>query len=85
MPQTKYVMQKSLAKGITPLVVINKCDRESARVEEVHNEIFDLIDQLGGTDEQMDFPVLYASANNGNLYPLFIPFYKVFCCCNFNG
>jgi GTP-binding protein len=65
MPQTRFVTQKAFARGLKPIVVINKVDREGARVDWVLNEVFDLFDRLGATDEQLDFPVIYASAING--------------------
>ncbi len=65
MPQTRFVTQKAFARGITPIVVINKVDREGARPEWVLDQTFDLFDRLGATDEQLDFPVVYASALNG--------------------
>ena len=65
MPQTRFVTQKAFAQGLTPIVVINKIDREGARPDWVIDRVFDLFDQLGATDEQLDFPVIYASALNG--------------------
>lgn len=65
MPQTRFVTQKAFAQGLKPIVVINKVDREGARPDWVLNEVFDLFDRLGATDEQLDFPVIYASAING--------------------
>lgn len=65
MTQTKFVLSKALAAGLKPIVVINKVDRQSARVAEVENEIFDLFVSLEATDEQLDFPTLYASAREG--------------------
>lgn len=65
MPQTKFVLSKALKIGLKPIVVINKVDRPDARVEEVINEVFDLFAALDATDEQLDFPVLYASGRNG--------------------
>lgn len=65
MPQTRFVTQKAFAQGLHPIVVINKIDRPGARPDWVLNEVFDLFDQLGATDEQLDFPVVYASALNG--------------------
>ncbi len=65
MPQTRFVTQKAFACGLKPIVVINKVDREGARINWVLNEVFDLFDRLGATDEQLDFPVIYASAING--------------------
>ncbi len=65
MPQTRFVTQKAFARGLKPIVVINKVDREGARPDWVLNEVFDLFDRLGATEEQLDFPVIYASAING--------------------
>ncbi|MDQ5888839.1 MAG: hypothetical protein RL210_1311 [Pseudomonadota bacterium] len=65
MPQTRFVTKKALALGLHPIVVINKIDRPGARPEWVINQTFDLFDKLGATDEQLDFPVVYASALNG--------------------
>ncbi|MFT5221359.1 MAG: GTP-binding protein [Planctomycetota bacterium] len=65
MPQTRFVTQKAFAMGITPIVVINKIDRDGARPDWVIDQVFDLFDQLGATEEQLDFPVMYASALNG--------------------
>ena len=64
MPQTRFVLRKSLALGLRPIVVINKVDRPDARVDEVLNEVFDLFVALEAADEQLDFPVLYASGKN---------------------
>ena len=61
MPQTRFVTQKAFAMGFTPIVVINKIDRDGARPDWVIDQVFDLFDQLGATDEQLDFPVIYAS------------------------
>ena len=82
MPQTRFVTQKAFAMGFTPIVVINKIDRDGARPDWVIDQVFDLFDQLGATDEQLDFPVIYASAldgyasmndqdRSGNMDPLF--------------
>jgi GTP-binding protein len=82
MPQTRFVTQKAFARGLVPLVVINKIDRDGARPDWVLNQTFDLFDRLGATDEQLDFPVIYASAlhgyastdptgREGNMTPLF--------------
>jgi GTP-binding protein len=82
MPQTRFVTQKAFAQGLKPIVVINKVDRPSARPDWVINQVFDLFVQLNATDEQLDFPVVYASALVGyatldlnapsdNLQPLF--------------
>jgi GTP-binding protein len=65
LPQTKFVVGKALARGIHPIVVVNKVDRQDARPDEVHTEIFDLFAALGATDSQLDFPMLYASGRNG--------------------
>ncbi|NOZ09985.1 MAG: translational GTPase TypA [Gammaproteobacteria bacterium] len=65
MPQTRFVTQKAFALGLKPIVVINKIDRPSARAHWVLDQTFDLFDRLGATDEQLDFPVVYASALNG--------------------
>ncbi len=82
MPQTRFVTQKAFARGLHPIVVINKIDRPSARPDWVLNQIFDLFDRLGATEKQLDFPVIYASALQGfatldpqqksdNMVPLF--------------
>ncbi len=82
MPQTKFVVSKALAIGLKPIVVINKADKPDARADEVLDEVFDLFISLEATDEQLDFPVIYASAKEGwavkelsderkNLNPLF--------------
>ena len=65
MPQTKFVLGKALKIGLKPIVVINKADKADARVDEVLDEIFDLFVSLNANDEQLDFPVLYASGRNG--------------------
>ena len=65
MPQTKFVLGKALKVGLKPIVVINKADKSDARVDEVLNEVFDLFVSLNATDDQLDFPVLYASGRNG--------------------
>jgi GTP-binding protein len=65
MPQTRFVTQKAFAMGFKPIVVINKVDRPGARPDWVLNQTFDLFDKLGATDEQLDFPVIYASGLNG--------------------
>ncbi|WP_440679145.1 translational GTPase TypA [Candidatus Pelagibacter sp. HIMB1517] len=81
MPQTKFVLSKALAQGLKPIVVINKVDRSDARSKDVINEIFDLFVALDANDQQLDFPVLYASGRDGwcnyeldqpreNLHPL---------------
>src|SRR5437868_860121 len=82
MPQTRFVTRKALALGLKPIVVVNKVDRPSSRSDWVVNHTFDLFDKLGATEEQLDFPVIYASALEGwatddlgrksdNLKPLF--------------
>ena len=82
MPQTRFVTQKAFAQGLMPLVVVNKIDRAGARPDWVIDQTFDLFDRLGATDEQLDFPIIYASAlegyasddasiRSGNLTPLF--------------
>lgn len=65
MPQTRFVTQKAFALGLKPIVVINKVDRPGARPDWVVDQTFDLFDRLGATDEQLDFPIVYASAING--------------------
>jgi len=82
MPQTRFVTQKAFARGLTPVVVINKVDRDGARPDWVLNQTFDLFDRLGATEAQLDFPVIYASAlagyagtdpqvSDGDMIPLF--------------
>ena len=81
MPQTKFVLGKALMQGLKPIVIINKIDRKDGRPEEVVDEVFDLFVALDANDEQLDFPILYASGREGwctkelketreNLYPL---------------
>ncbi len=65
MPQTRFVTQKAFARGLNPIVVINKIDRPGARPDWVMDQVFDLFDNLGANDTQLDFPVVYASALNG--------------------
>lgn len=65
MPQTRFVTQKAFAKGLNPIVVVNKIDRPGARPDWVIDQVFDLFDNLGATNEQLDFPIIYASALNG--------------------
>src|SRR5690625_3569306 len=65
MPQTRFVTQKALAQGLKPIVVINKIDRPGARPDWVLDQTFDLFDRLGASDEQLDFPIVYASGLNG--------------------
>ena len=82
MPQTKFVLKKALELGLKPIVVINKIDKPDARPEEVIDEVLELFIELGANDEQLDFPIIYASARNGfakyavedendNMQPLF--------------
>ncbi len=82
LPQTRFVLRKAFACGLRPIVVINKIDRPDARINEVHSQIFDLFIELGASEEQADFPVIYASGRAGiatndmsvepkNLEPLF--------------
>ena len=65
MPQTRFVTQKAFKAGLRPIVIVNKIDRPGARPDWVIDQIFDLFDNLGATDEQLDFPIVYASALNG--------------------
>ena len=65
MPQTRFVTQKAFDQGLNPILVINKIDRHGARPDWVLDKVFDLFDRLGGSDEQLDFPVIYSSALNG--------------------
>src|SRR5262252_10088191 len=65
MPQTRFVTRKALALGLKPIVVVNKVDRPGARADWVVNHTFDLFDKLGASEEQLDFPVVYASALQG--------------------
>ncbi|HSO05596.1 MAG TPA: translational GTPase TypA [Pelomicrobium sp.] len=65
MPQTRFVTRKALALGLKPIVVVNKVDRDGARADWVVNQTFDLFDKLGASEEQLDFPVVYASALQG--------------------
>ena len=65
LPGTSFVMKKALAQGLRPIVIINKIDRKDARPKEVIDEVFDLFVALGATDEQLDFPILYASGRDG--------------------
>jgi len=65
MPQTRFVTKKAFEQGLNPIVVINKIDRPSARPDWVIDQVFELFDQLGATEEQLDFPVIYASALGG--------------------
>ena len=65
MPQTRFVTSKAFEQGLNPIVVVNKVDRPGARPDWVMDQVFDLFDRLGATDEQLDFPIIYASALNG--------------------
>ena len=65
MPQTRFVTQKAFARGLKPIVIINKVDKPSARPDWVIDQVFDLFDNLGATDEQLDFPIVYASGLRG--------------------
>jgi GTP-binding protein len=65
MPQTKFVVKKALALGHRPIVVVNKIDKPAAEPDRVVDEVFDLFDQMGATEEQLEFPVIYAAARNG--------------------
>jgi len=65
MPQTRFVTRKALAQGLKPILVVNKVDRDAARSDWVVSQTFDLMDKLGATEDQLDFPVIYASAING--------------------
>jgi GTP-binding protein len=65
MPQTRFVTQKAFEQGLRPIVVVNKVDRPGSRPDWVIDQVFDLFDSLGATDEQLDFPIVYASALNG--------------------
>lgn len=65
MPQTRFVTSKAFERGLKPIVVINKVDRPGSRPDWVHDQVFELFDNLGATEEQLDFPVIYASALNG--------------------
>ncbi len=65
MPQTRFVTQKAFERGLKPIVVVNKVDRPGSRPDWVMDQVFDLFDRLGATDEQLDFPIIYASALNG--------------------
>jgi GTP-binding protein len=68
MPQTRFVLKKALARGLKPVVVVNKVDRKDARADEVVNLTFDLMVELGASDEQLDFPILYAVAREGRAW-----------------
>jgi GTP-binding protein len=65
MPQTRFVLSKAIEAGLKPIVVVNKCDRPDARPDEVVNEVFDLLVELGADDHAMNFPIVYASGRNG--------------------
>src|SRR3954471_7686421 len=65
MPQTRFVLQKALALGLKPIVVINKVDKENCRPDEVHEQVFDLMFHLDATEEQLNFPTLYGSSKHG--------------------
>jgi len=65
MPQTRYVLQKALSLGKKPILVINKVDKENCRPDEVHEQVFDLMFNLGATEDQLDFPTAYGAAKNG--------------------
>src|SRR3989339_2249260 len=65
MPQTRFVTQKAFAQGLNPIVVVNKIDRPGARPDWVIDQVFDLFDNLGATDQQLDFPIIYTSALQG--------------------
>ncbi|MBO8867902.1 translational GTPase TypA, partial [Staphylococcus aureus] len=62
--QTRFVLQKAIDLGLKPCVVINKVDKENCTPEEVHEKVFDLMFELGATEEQLDFPTVYGSAKN---------------------
>jgi GTP-binding protein len=68
MPQTRYVLKKALSRGLKPIVVINKVDRDSSRIVEVQNEIFDLFCSLNANEEQLEYPLLFASARVRIIY-----------------
>src|SRR5438045_6846770 len=65
LPQTRFVLRKAFAKGLKPIVVVNKIDRQDARPVEVLNEVYDLFIELDASEEQMDFPVIYAACRQG--------------------
>ena len=65
MPQTRFVTQKAFQHGLRPIVVVNKIDKPGARPDWVIDQVFELFDRLGATDEQLDFPIVYASSING--------------------
>lgn len=65
MPQTRFVLSKAIDLGLKPLVVVNKVDKENCRPDEVHEAVFDLMFNLGATEDQLDFPCLYGSSKQG--------------------
>lgn len=65
MPQTRFVLKKALARGLKPLVVVNKVDRDSARCDDVENEVFDLFCNLNASEDQLEYPILFGSAKSG--------------------
>src|SRR5262245_46014755 len=65
LPQTRFVLRKAFEQGLKPIVVINKIDRADARIQDVHNAVFDLFVELGASDEQLEFPLIYASGRQG--------------------
>ncbi|MEI2491774.1 GTP-binding protein, partial [Acinetobacter baumannii] len=65
MPQTRFVLKKALEQNLTPIVVVNKIDRDFARPDEVVDEVIDLFIELGANEDQLEFPVVFASAMNG--------------------
>ncbi|QJD77967.1 translational GTPase TypA [Spirosoma rhododendri] len=69
MPQTRFVLGKALALGLKPIVIVNKVDKENCRPEEVHEEVFDLMFNLGATEDQLDFPTVYGSSKQGWMGP----------------
>ncbi|GAB3332859.1 translational GTPase TypA [Larkinella ripae] len=69
MPQTRFVLSKALQLGLKPILVVNKVDKENCRPEEVHEEVFDLMFNLGATEEQLDFPTVYGSSKQGWMGP----------------
>ena len=69
MPQTRFVLGKALTLGLKPIVVINKVDKENCRPDEVHEQVFDLMFNLGATEDQLDFPTVYGSSKQGWMGP----------------
>ncbi|MCK8491964.1 MULTISPECIES: translational GTPase TypA [Spirosoma] len=69
MPQTRFVLSKALSLGLKPIVIVNKVDKENCRPEEVHEEVFDLMFNLGATEDQLDFPTVYGSSKQGWMGP----------------